>query len=162
LHGVHPLGDLPEHGVHAVQVPRVLLAQHDEELAAAGVLPRVRHRERALHVRARVPRRLALDVPPRAAGADLRMSRRQIARQGIAPLHDEILDDAMELHAIVELAVRELLEVRDGARRIRVVELGGDGAAVGFEGSGLHGRVTERRTTYTADGKLTRRSNERW
>jgi hypothetical protein len=47
LDHVHALGDLAEDGVHAVQVLRVALVQHDEELAAAGVGARVRHRERA-------------------------------------------------------------------------------------------------------------------
>src|SRR6476469_9739998 len=36
-------GDLPEHCVHAVQMARVGLIEHDEELTAAGVLSGVRH-----------------------------------------------------------------------------------------------------------------------
>src|ERR1700741_3470122 len=64
---VHPLRDLAEHGVHAVQVARVGLVQHDEELAPAGVLPRVRHAERARLVAVGIAGGLALDLPPRPA-----------------------------------------------------------------------------------------------
>ena len=46
----------------------------DEELAAARVLARVRHRQRAGHVLVRVEVRLALDLVARAAGADARLS----------------------------------------------------------------------------------------
>src|SRR5258705_4038918 len=42
VHDVHPFGDLPEHRVDAVQMP--LGGVTDEELAAARVLARVRHR----------------------------------------------------------------------------------------------------------------------
>jgi hypothetical protein len=45
----------------------------------------------------------------------------------------------MELHAVVEAGVRELLEVLDGFRGILLVELRGDRPAVGLEGGGLHG-----------------------
>src|SRR5947209_5184901 len=46
VHDVHAGGDLPEHGVLAVE-PRACVGRHDEELRAVRVRPRVRHRERA-------------------------------------------------------------------------------------------------------------------
>src|SRR5678815_797045 len=61
LRDIDALRHLAEHRVHAVQVPRGVLVEHDEELAAPGVLAGVRHRERAELVLSRVSLRLALD-----------------------------------------------------------------------------------------------------
>ena len=64
----------------------------------------------------------------------------QIARQRIAALDDEIGNDAVELHAVVEAAVGELLEVLDRLRRFLLVQLGDDGPFVGLERGGFwHG-----------------------
>ena len=67
----------------------------DEELAAAGVLAGVRHRERADHVLVRVALRLALDLVAGAAGADARVARHP--RERVAALDDEVGDHAVEL-----------------------------------------------------------------
>src|SRR6185503_3037974 len=57
----------------------------------------------------------------------------QVARQRIATLHDEVRNDAMELDAIVKAGVGELLEVGDGVRRVLLIEVGDDGAAIRLE-----------------------------
>src|ERR1035437_830226 len=111
LHDVEPVRYLAEHGVHTVQVLGVLLDQHHEELAAAGVLSGVRHAQRADGVLARVARGLALDHPARTARPDAAVASRQVTGVGIAALHDEVRDHAMELDSVIEARVRELLEV---------------------------------------------------
>src|SRR5439155_23514155 len=79
LHGVETLDHLPEDRVDAVQVPRVRLTQHHEELAAARVLARVRHGQRADLVLPRVARGLALDLVAGAAGSNTAIAFRQVA-----------------------------------------------------------------------------------
>src|SRR2546430_10323896 len=54
-----PLGDLPKHGVHSVEMS--LGRVTDEELAAAGVLTGVRHRQRSRDMLVRVFLRHTLD-----------------------------------------------------------------------------------------------------
>ena len=119
--------------MNAVQMFRVLFAQHHEELAAAGILAGVRHRKCAHFVGARIARCLALDRPSRAAGTDAGTPRRQVTRQRVAALHDKVRDYAVKFHAIVELVVGELLEVRHRERGVLVVQFGRDRAEIGFE-----------------------------
>src|SRR5437868_6234264 len=61
------------------------------------------------------------------------VSRGEIARQWIAALHDEVVDDAVEFHAVVEIRVGELLEVGDGQGRVFLEEIGDDSAVRGLE-----------------------------
>src|SRR5436309_2910342 len=51
-----------------------------------------------------------------------------------AALDDKIRDHSVELHAVVEVAVGELLEIRHRRRRVLVVQLRDNGAAVGLKG----------------------------
>src|ERR1019366_6384197 len=133
LHHVESAGDLAEHCVDTVQVTRVLFAQHHEELAAARVLARVRHRERAHLVRPRVAGGFALDRPARTSRADARVAGGEVSRKRIATLDDEIRYDAVKLDAIIEARVGELLEVADGDGCVLLIQLGGDRAEVRFE-----------------------------
>ena len=103
-----PWRHLAEDGVDPVEVRLGCVA--DEELAAAGVLPGVRHRERPGHVLVGVEVGLALDLVAGAAGADARVV--GVLRERIAALDHEVGDDPVEPGAVVELAVGELLEVR--------------------------------------------------
>src|SRR5690606_21886908 len=133
-HHIHPLGHLAEDGVDPVEMR--LRRVGDEELAAAGVLAGVRHRQRARVVLVRVARSLALDLPAGTAGANPRVA--GILGERIATLDHEVTDHAMETGAIVELAVGELLEIGDRVRGGIVIQLGGDGAALGHEGGSRH------------------------
>src|ERR1017187_2881919 len=133
LHDVEPVRDLAEHGMHAVQMLGVLLAQYHEELAAAGVFPGVRHAERADGVLARVAGGLAFDHPARTARTDAAVAGRQVTGVGIAALHDEVRDHAVELDSVIEARVRELLEVGDGRGGVLVEQPRRDRAEVGFE-----------------------------
>ena len=69
--------------------------------------------------------------------ADAALAFGQVARERITALHHEVRDDAVELHAVVEAGIGELLEVLDGLRGVLLVELRGDRAAVGLECGGL-------------------------
>src|SRR4051812_46769577 len=80
LHDIDPFRDLAEHGVHAVQVARIVLAQDHEELTAAGVLAGVRHRERTDFVLVGVAGSLALDLVAGTARADSWVAGRKILR----------------------------------------------------------------------------------
>ena len=117
LDGGDRVGDLhardhaPEDGVLGVEVRRV--ADHDEELGAAGVGPRVRHR----HGAAAVVQSADL-VGDLVAGAALAVvARVAILRERIAGLDHEAGNHAVEEDPLVELLVRELHEVRDRLRR---------------------------------------------
>src|SRR5437879_11691821 len=79
------LGDLPGDGVRAVEMP--LRGMADEELAAAGVLPGMRHGERPSDVLVDVAICLALDRVARAAGADASFARLRVR---VATLDHEI------------------------------------------------------------------------
>src|SRR5437763_997734 len=118
LHDVESLNDLAENGVNAIEVPAVCVAQDNEELAAAGVLTGVGHRERADLVGFRIAGSLALDLVAGSAGADSRIARGKITGERVTALEDEIGDDAMELHAVVEATIGELLEVLDRLGRV--------------------------------------------
>src|SRR3989475_10989367 len=84
----------------------------DEELAPAGVLAGMRHGERAGDVLVCVLLRFALDRVSRAARAD-----RSLAGLGVRvpTLDHEIRNYAMEFGPVVELCIRQLLEIRDRA-----------------------------------------------
>ena len=107
VHHVHAIRDLTEHRVHAVQVARIGLAQHNEELAPTGVLPGMGHRECTWLVFVWIAFGLARDRPSGTAGAHATITVRQIARQRIPTLHDEVRDHAVELHPIIELLDRK-------------------------------------------------------
>src|SRR5450759_5578356 len=87
LHDVEARGDLAEHRVHPVEVLRIRLAEHHEELATAGILACVRHGERAHRVLVRIPLGLALDGPSRATSAHARVTISQLLGQRITALH---------------------------------------------------------------------------
>src|SRR5690606_10948333 len=76
VHHVHSLRHPAENGVNAIKVPRIRLAQHDEELAPAGIPPRVRHRKGPELVGPGVVLRLALDAVTRTARAYARVRER--------------------------------------------------------------------------------------
>src|SRR5690349_3909206 len=93
LDDVHAGGDLTEHGVLAVEVGRGLARVDDEELGAAGVLPRVGHREGAGVVDLLLATGLALDVEAGAA--------HPIAHRAAA-LDDEVRDHPVKGEAVIE------------------------------------------------------------
>src|SRR6185369_16613270 len=95
------------------------------------------HRERADFVFLRIAGGLALDLVARTSGADARIAGGQVAGVGIAALDHEVRDDAVELHAIVETTVGQLLEVGDGVGGFFLVQVGDDGAPVRLESCGL-------------------------
>src|SRR5690242_7802909 len=95
--------------MHAVQMRLRRVA--DEELTAARVPTGVRHRQRPRDVLVHVLVGLTLDRVAGSARADAPLAR---LGTGVAPLDHEIRDDAVELGAIVESRVGELLEVGDG------------------------------------------------
>src|SRR5439155_20416972 len=101
---VHPLRDLSENRVDAVQMPLRRVA--DEELAATRVLAGVRHGQGPGDVLVRVFLGLTLDLVARAAGPG-----RALAALGVrvAALNHEIGDHAVEFGAIVEPGAGELL-----------------------------------------------------
>src|SRR5437899_757085 len=125
---VQSLGDLSENGVDSVKVR--LGRMTDEELAAAGVLAGVGHGQRPHHVLVDVLLGLALDSVTRPAGADAPLPGLRI---GVASLNHEVGDHAVELGAVVESRVRELLEVGDGTRHVVGEQLHVDSALCGLE-----------------------------
>src|ERR1051325_9973629 len=127
LHRVEAFGDLTKNGVDAIEVAGISLAQHHEELAAAGVLTGMRHREGADLVSVRVALGLALDCPARTAGSDPPIARRKNGGNGLPALPDKVVDDAVDFHPIVDPRVRELLEVGDGTWSFLVEEIRLDG-----------------------------------
>ncbi len=60
-----------------------------------------------------------------------------VLRQRIAALDHEVVDDAMEAGAVVELLVGELLEIGNRTGSFFIEELDRDGALVGIELRGL-------------------------
>src|SRR5215813_12628855 len=95
--------DLPKDGVTAIQM--WLRRMRDEKLAAAGVLAREGHPDRAANVRPGVD--LAADL---IAGAAFALPAR------VPSLNDEIRNDAMKSEAVEETLARERNEAvhRDG------------------------------------------------
>src|SRR6266496_1933109 len=128
VHDVLPLGDLSENGVDSVKVGLRRVA--DEELAAAGVLPGVRHRERAGDVLVDVLVGLALDRVAGAAGADASLPG---LRVGIAALDHEVGDHPVERRPVVEARVRELFEVGHCVRHLVGEQLQLDRALHGLD-----------------------------
>src|SRR3954454_15190146 len=133
VHDVHPVADLAEHGVLAVE-PRRLLRGDDEELRAVRVRPGVRHGERAADDLVLVD--LVLEGVSRAAGA---------GALGAAALDHEVLDDAVEDEPVVEALRRELLEVAHRLRRVLVEQLENDVALARLHDGGGHGRSSSDR-----------------
>src|SRR5436190_4127383 len=117
-------GDLAEDRVLPVE-PRALVGGDDEELRAVRVRPGVGHRQRA--ARDLVVVDLVLERVARAAGPGALRA---------PALDHEVGDDAVEDQAVVEALAGELLEVRDGLRRVLVEELEADRAL-----AGLHRRL---------------------
>src|SRR6266480_280307 len=125
---VQPLGDLSENGVDAVKVRLGRMA--DEELATAGVLAGVGHGQRSRHVLVDVLLGLALDGVTGAAGAHAPFPG---LGNRVTALNHEVGDHAVELGAVVESRVRELLEVGDGGRHLVGEQFHVDGALRGLE-----------------------------
>jgi hypothetical protein len=111
VHHIHAFSDLAENGVHLVEM--WLRCVGHEELAAAGVLTGVSHAQGACGVFVGVEVRLTLDLIAWPAGPYAWIAR--FARERIASLDHEVLDDAVEPGAVVELTIRQLLEIADGA-----------------------------------------------
>src|SRR5215510_3793199 len=97
--------DLPEDGVTAVQM--WLRRMRDEKLAAAGVLAREGHPDRAANVRPGID--LAADL---IAGAAFAVAAR------VASLNDEIRHDAVKSHAVEKASARERDEAVHRDRRV--------------------------------------------
>src|SRR5262245_6363872 len=127
----------------------------DEELAAAGVLAGVRHGERAGDVLVHFAARCTFALVARAAGPHRSLAGFGV---GVAALNHEVGDHAMELGAVVEAGVGQLLEVRDGIGRLVGKELELDGAAAGFHDSALIGHqvsTLELNNASSCSGRLT-------
>src|SRR5262249_47997788 len=101
----HSADDLPEDGVTAVQM--WLRRMRDEKLAAAGVLARKSHPDRATNVRPGVD--LAADLIAGAAFA---------VAAGVASLNDEIRHDAVKSEVVEEALAREPNEAVHRDRRV--------------------------------------------
>src|SRR2546422_1198451 len=125
---VQSLRDLSENRVDSVKVR--LGRMTDEELAAAGVFSGVGHGQRSRHVLVDVFLGLAFDGVAGPAGSDAPLP---AFRMGVAPLNHEIGDHAVELGAVIEARVRELLEIGDGGRHLIGEQLDVDGAFRGLE-----------------------------
>src|SRR5262249_1879785 len=133
----HSADDLPEDGVTAVQM--WLRRMRDEKLAAAGVLARKSHPDRAANVRPGVY--LAADLIARAAFA--------VAAR-VASLNDEIRNDAVKSDAVEEALARERNEVVHRDRSVLREEFdpdqafGGVNRGGGFLFGGRGGPLVER------------------
>jgi hypothetical protein len=117
VYDIHAFGDLAEHGMDLVQMG--LRRVGDEELTSARVLPRVGHRESSRRVLMGVEVGLAFDLVARSSGSDAGIS--ELLRERITALDHEVGDNAVEAGSIIELAVRQLLEIADRARHFGVV-----------------------------------------
>src|SRR6266545_3105000 len=115
--------DLPEDGVTALQMR--LRGVCDEKLAAAGVLARKSHPDRAASVRSGVD--LAADL---IAGAAFAVATR------IASLNDEIRHDAVKSEAVEEALARERDEAVHRDRRVLLEEFDPDSAFGGVNRGG--------------------------
>src|SRR3989449_4739467 len=125
---VQSLGDLSENGVDSVKVRLGRMAH--EELTAAGVLSSVCHGQRPRHVLVDVLLGLALDGVTGAARAHASLPG---LGDGVTALNHEVGDHAVELGAVVESRVCELLEVGDGDRHLVGEQLHVDRAFRGLE-----------------------------
>lgn len=133
---IHAFGHLAEDGMYFVEMR--LRCVGDEELAAPGVLAGVGHGERSDRMLVGVEVGLALDLITRASGPHPRVI--GILGQGIAPLDHEVGDDPMKSGAIVELTVRQLLEILHRVGDFLVEQFRNDGAFAGSD-SGRFGHV---------------------
>src|SRR5262245_31222552 len=120
---IHSGDDLPEDGVTAVQM--WLRRVRDEKLAAAGVLARKSHPDRAASVRPGVD--LAADL---IAGAAFAVTTR------VASLNDEIRHDAVKAQAVEEALARERDEAVHRDRRVLREEFDPDPAFGGANRGG--------------------------
>src|SRR5215813_9909134 len=120
---LHSDDDLPEDSVTAVQMR--LRRVRDEKLAAAGVLARESHSDRAANVRPGVD--LAADLITGAAFA--------VAAR-VASLNDEIRHDAVKSEAVEETLARERDEAVHRDRRVLREEFDPDPALGGVNRGG--------------------------
>src|SRR4051812_34381088 len=132
---LHPVRDLPEHGVLPVE-PGSFRRGDDEELAAVRVRPCVRHRERAADDLVVVDLVLERVAGTACAGAER-----------AAALDHEVLDHAVEAEAVVEAVCRELAEVLHRLRRVLVEELDLDGPVVRVQRRRAHLPATSTRSS---------------
>jgi len=129
VHYVHAFRDLAEDRMHPIEVR--LGRMTDEELAAAGVFPGMRHRKSAGHVLVGVEVGLALDLVPGSTGPHPRIAR--LLRERVPSLNHEVGNNAVESRAVIEFTVRQLLEVIDRPGHLGIEEICGDGALAGFD-----------------------------
>src|SRR5262249_20459185 len=137
--------DLPEDGVTAVQ--RRLRGMGDEKRAAAGVLARKSHPDRAASVRPGVY--LAADL---IAGAAFAVTAR------VASLNDEIRNDAVKSEAVVEALARESNEAVHRDRSVLREEFDPDPALGGVNRGGDF--LVEARSDALIEGFVVTRLNE--
>src|SRR5262249_8876524 len=114
----HSADDLPEDGVTAVQM--WLRRMRDEKLAAAGVLARKSHPDRAANVR-----------PAVYLAADLMSGTAFAVAARVTSLNDEIRNDAVKSEAVEEALARERNEAVHRDRRVLREEFDPDLALVG-------------------------------
>ena len=125
-----PGGHMAEDGVLRRQR---IIAFHDEELAAVGVGPGVRHGQHAAFVAGLIQRRVGLDLvveftAPRAHAA-------AAGALGVAALQHEAFDDAVKRHAVIVTVLGKQTKIFHGLRRIFGQKLDFDRAVIG----GHHG-----------------------
>lgn len=111
VHYIHAFSDLAEDSVHLVQMR--LRRVGNEELASAGVFTGVSHAQGTCGVFMGIEVRLTLDLVAGPTRADSWVS--GLAGKRVTSLNHEVLDDTVEPGAVVELTIRQLLEVADGA-----------------------------------------------
>src|SRR5262249_39610179 len=119
----HSADDLPENGIAAIQMR--LRRVRDEKLAAAGVLAREGHPDRAASVRPGID--LAADL---IAGAALAVA------APVPSLDDEIRHDAVKSQAVEEPPARERDEAVHRDRRVLREEFDLDPAPGGVDRGG--------------------------
>src|SRR6058998_2996612 len=110
--------------MNAVEMLGVLLVENDEKLAPASVFSCMRHGERAELVLVGIALGLAVDLVAGAPGSNGAFGLFAALRVGVTALDDEVLDHAMELGAVVETGVGELLEIGHSFGRFFLVQLG--------------------------------------
>src|SRR5262245_204487 len=142
---IHSGDDLPEDGVAAVQMR--LRRVRDEKLAAAGVLARKSHPDRAANVRPGVD--LAADL---IAGAAFAVAAR------VTSLNDEIRHDAVKSEAVEEALARERDEAVHRDRRVFREEFDPDPAFSGVNRGG--GFLVEARGEALIEGFAVARLND--
>ena len=81
----------------------------------------------------RIAFRLTVELVARPAGSNRTFGVLAALRVRIAALHDEILDHPVKFRPVVESGIRQLLEIRDGVRRLLLKELGAHRSFVCFD-----------------------------